>query len=343
MSDLQTGELAAVATALLWTLSTLAWTYAGKQIGALAVAFFRPVMAGVMLMSYGFLVHGQWLPTDAPVETWLLMSLSGVAGFVLCDLCLMKALLLIGPRLALLIFSLAPPISAIISSVCIGDKLTAWRWMAMAVTLAGVVWVVLERPNHTTHPHARQHRGQGVTLALLAAITHSIGYVLSKEGMSYYNDATGATLIRTIAAFASFIILVTLWRRWPAMLAATRHTRAMGVLAVGAVLGPFVGVVLSLVALRLAPTGVVATIIATMPVLILPFTILLYHEKVSLRAAGGAIVAVAGIAMLMLPTTSLSSPPRVPKDEERLSRTCQTPPDLPIALCVPIVGQKGQL
>jgi drug/metabolite transporter (DMT)-like permease len=302
MSDLQRGELAALATALLWTFSTLAWTYAGRRIGALAVAFFRPVIAGAMLISYGYLVHGQCLPSDAPLRVWLLMSLSGVAGFVLCDLCLMKALLLIGPRLALLIFSLAPPISAIISWICIGDKLTCWRWGAMAVTLAGVVWVVLERPSHDQHPHDRRHRGQGVVLALLAALGHSVGYVLSKEGMHYYDDATGATLIRTIAALVSFVILVTLWRRWPAMLAAVGHRQAMSVLALGAAVGPFAGVVLCMVALRLAPTGVVATIIATMPVLILPFTILLYHERVSLRAAGGAVIAVTGIAMLMLPT-----------------------------------------
>jgi drug/metabolite transporter (DMT)-like permease len=311
MSDLQFGELAAMATALLWTLSTLAWTYAGKQIGALAVAFFRPVLAGIMLMSYGYLVYGRCLPSDAPIQAWLLMSLSGVAGFVLCDLCLMKALLLIGPRLSLLIFSLAPPISAIVSWVCIGDTLTWWRWGAMGVTLTGVVWVVLERPSHDKHPHARRHRGQGVALALLAAFAHSIGYVLSKEGMYYYDDAVGATLIRTIAALVSFLVLVTLWRRWPAMLAATRHTRAMGVLALGAAVGPFVGVVLSLVALQHAPTGVVATIIATMPVLILPFSILLYHEKVSLRAVGGALVAVAGIAMLRLSAESPSAAPGV--------------------------------
>jgi drug/metabolite transporter (DMT)-like permease len=299
MSNLQTGELAAIATALLWTLSALAWTYSGKYIGALAVSFLRLVMAAALLMLYSYFGRGLWLPTDASLQTWLLLGASGLTGFVLCDLCLIKAFLLIGPRLSLLIFSLAPPIAAIISWVCIGDELTLWRWVAMGVTLAGVVWVVLEQPEQSKHPHARRHRGQGVALAVLAAITHAVGYVLSKEGIGQY-DAVAATLIRAIVALAGYVVLITLWRRWPAMLAATRHTRAMGVLALGAAVGPFAGVALSLVALRLAPTGVVATIIATMPVLILPLSILLYHEKVSLRAVGGAIVAVAGIAMLML-------------------------------------------
>ena len=55
-----------------------------------------------------------------------------------------------------------------------------------------------------------------------------------------------------------------------------------------------------MVALQHSPAGVATTITASMPVLIVPFSILLYHEKVSLRAVGGAIVAVAGVAMLML-------------------------------------------
>ena len=84
------------------------------------------------------------------------------------------------------------------------------------------------------------------------------------------------------------------------MLAAARNARAMAVVAFGALVGPFVGVVMSLIALRHCHAGVVATIISTMPVLILPFVILLYHEKVSLRALGGAILSILGVALLVL-------------------------------------------
>ncbi len=74
----------------------------------------------------------------------------------------------------------------------------------------------------------------------------------------------------------------------------------MGILFLGTLVGPFAGVMLFMVALRYSPAGIVSTIVATMPVLILPFSIFLYHERVSLRAAGGALVAVAGVALLML-------------------------------------------
>jgi drug/metabolite transporter (DMT)-like permease len=65
-------------------------------------------------------------------------------------------------------------------------------------------------------------------------------------------------------------------------------------------LGPVFGVWLSLVAVRLTKTGIAATLMATTPVLVLPLLIFLQKEKVSRRAAAGALVAVAGVGVLFL-------------------------------------------
>ena len=94
MTDLQTGELVALVTALLWTLSSVSWTSAGKRIGALAVSFIRLVIAAVFMMLYCRVARGRWLPTDADGQTWLLMGGSGFFGFFLCDICLFKSMLL---------------------------------------------------------------------------------------------------------------------------------------------------------------------------------------------------------------------------------------------------------
>ena len=49
MAGLQIGELAAVGTAVLWTLSAVAWTAAGRYAGALVVSFVRLMITCVML------------------------------------------------------------------------------------------------------------------------------------------------------------------------------------------------------------------------------------------------------------------------------------------------------
>jgi drug/metabolite transporter (DMT)-like permease len=68
----------------------------------------------------------------------------------------------------------------------------------------------------------------------------------------------------------------------------------------GTLAGPVLGEILNMIAVRNCAAGVVSTIISTMPVLILPCVIVLYREKVSLRAAGGAVLSVIGVALLML-------------------------------------------
>ncbi len=141
---------------MLWTLSALAWTAAGKHIGVVSASFLRLVVAIVLLMAYGQLVRGLALPTDASPRVWLLLGLSGLMGFCLSDLCLFKAFVLIGPRLSLLILSLTPPMAALVSWLFLAEVLSARHWCAMAVTLAGISWVLLEQPDVDRRPHERR-------------------------------------------------------------------------------------------------------------------------------------------------------------------------------------------
>ncbi len=90
MDSMRLGELAAAGTAVLWTLSAVAWTSAGPRIGALAVSFLRLPITCVFLAAYCGLVRGLWLPTDATAGTWWVLGASGFVGFFLSDICLFK-------------------------------------------------------------------------------------------------------------------------------------------------------------------------------------------------------------------------------------------------------------
>ncbi|MGA2797555.1 MAG: DMT family transporter [Thermoguttaceae bacterium] len=295
----QLGELAAIGTAFLWTLSALAWTSAGKEMGALAMSYIRLVVTCVFLSIYGQVFRGMALPLDADGETWWFLGISGLLGFFIADVCLFKAFLLIGPRLALLLQLLAPPLSAIIAWIFLGDKLLLKDWIGMGITISGVIWVILEQPETPEEHRRRRHLARGIFLAVVSAVSGAVGLVFSKKGIGSY-DAAAATYIRVIGALAGYSILLTLVWRWPAVFRAVRLKRAMGILTCGVFVGPFLGVILCMISLRYCHAGVVSTITNTMPVLILPFLIVIYHEKVSLRAAGGAVLSVVGVAMLVL-------------------------------------------
>ena len=57
---------------------------------------------------------------------------------------------------------------------------------------------------------------------------------------------------------------------------------------------------LSLVAVQRTSAGVAASLMATTPVLILPIVVLLGRERFSLASLGGALLAVAGVALLFV-------------------------------------------
>jgi drug/metabolite transporter (DMT)-like permease len=296
------GELAAMATALLWTLSALAWTSAGRQIGALAVSFNRLVIAAVLLMIYCKIFRGLWFPSDADARTWNLLLLSGFLGFFLADLCIFKAFLIIGPRLTLLLQSITPPLVAIMGIYQLNEAFGWKNWLGMAVTLSGVVWVVLEQPESRKETHHRKDFAWGVLLAAGSAVFGGVGQVISKQALDtpIPYDPFAATFIRIIGALICYLPLLTLMRRWRPIGKAFLHRRAMLIALFGSIVGPFLGVALNMQALILCRAGVVSTIINTTPVLILPFVILFYKEKVSPRAAIGAAVSVLGVALLML-------------------------------------------
>jgi drug/metabolite transporter (DMT)-like permease len=302
MNPLQLGEWAALANAVLWTLSAVAWTSAGRRIGALAVSFLRLVMAVGMLMAYGYVHRGLAWPADADARVWQMLALSGFLGFCLSDLLLFKSFLVIGPRLALLVTSLTPPAAVLISWIWYGNTLSPLAWVAMGVTLSGVLWVVLEQHSADDHPHTRRQLRYGLFLAGGATVTQAAGMVLSKSGIADYDPAASA-LIRVLGALAGYVPLITLLGRWRPVATAVGKGKPMLILLGGAVVGPSVGMSLHLFALQSCPVGVVATVLTTIPVMILPFSIFLYGDRVSPRAVGGAVVAAVGVGLLMWPNS----------------------------------------
>ena len=295
------GELAALGTASCWAFSSLAFEAAGRRIGALTLNLIRLVIAFAFLCLGAWAVRGLPLPVDASGRAWLWLAVSGLVGFVFGDLCLFRAFLVIGPRLSMLMMSLAPPLTAVIGWLLLGETLTGRDLLGMTLTVAGIAWAVLERrrPGEGDAPLPPRPPLSGVALGFGGALGQAGGLVLSKLGMGSYN-AVAATQVRVLAGIAGYILLFFALRWWPRVWPAMRDGRALGFASLGAFFGPFLGVTLSLVAVQRTVAGVAASIMAVTPVLIIPLVVLLRRERVGLGGVAGAAVAVSGVALLFL-------------------------------------------
>jgi len=297
-----TGETAALATAFLWSFTSIFFTLAGRRIGSYWVNKFRMPLAALFLSITMFFTSGRFWPSDISSDAFLFLTLSGIIGLALGDTCLFRAFVILGTRLTLLIFTVSPIIAALTAWIILGEKLGLMAILGIGITVSGVAWVTAERSQKAEkNNYADQgSKAVGILLALGGAAGQAIGLVLAKSGMSDGADPLPATFIRMITAAAG-IWLFSLFRGEIGRTAGKLKDRRALLFAVGGtVCGPFLGVWLSLVAVNNTEAGIAAAIMATVPVMVIPLVIIIYKEKVSIRAFIGAIIAAGGVALLFL-------------------------------------------
>jgi drug/metabolite transporter (DMT)-like permease len=292
------GELAALCTAVFWTVTAVSFEYAGKRVGALSLNLIRLVIGFLFLGVFSLVSRGFFIPVDAGATTWIWLGLSGLVGFVIGDLLLFRAFIEIGARISMLIYASVPPLAAVMGRLFLGESLTLLNIAAMAVTISGITLVVLKRAGGEETRRLRfAHPLRGVALAFGGALGQAVGLILSKIGAPSYN-AFSATQIRVIAGIAGFVLVILSARRSRALISAIKDGPALRGMVIGAFFGPFLGVSLGLVALQHTSAGIASTIMAITPVLIIVPSVLIFRERVSLREVLGAVIAVAGVAFL---------------------------------------------
>jgi drug/metabolite transporter (DMT)-like permease len=298
------GEFAALGTAIFWTVTALAFSAASRRVGSLSVNFTRLLLAYIFLGIYGMFTRGNAFASDASIHNWVWLSFSGLIGFVLGDYCLFQSYTIMPARVSMLVMALAPPIAAITGWLFVGETMSLMSIAGMIVTLVGIAIVVLERQDPTDEalqPSKVKFAFplKGILYALGGAAGQGIGIVLSKYGMQGYNPFA-ATQIRILAGIIGFAIVIALFNHWKPWLASLQNGRAMGNITIGSFFGPFLGVSFSLVAVQHTSSGIASTIMAIVPVLIIVPSIVLYHEKVTLKEICGAILSLVGVALFFL-------------------------------------------
>ncbi len=299
------GEIAAFTTAVLWTLTSIFFTSASKQVGSLVVNRIRLFFAVIFLILAHLALTGQALPLAASPERWFWLALSGIVGLTLGDTLLFQSFILVGNRIGMLLMASVPVIGSLAAWLFLGETLPLQIMLGIAVCVLGIAMVILERRspdlNGANLPTDRRAYTIGILYGLGGAIGQAGGLILAKKGLADDFSPLSATLMRMIAAMLTMWLITFIARQGKMTLRAVHgNPRVLSAILGGTVAGPFLGVWCSLIAVQSTQVGVASTLMALSPVLILPIAHWGFKEPISLRTVLWTLAALVGVALISL-------------------------------------------
>lgn len=289
------GELSALLTALLWSGSSIVFAAAIQRIGSVHVNVARLIIAAFLLLAtivlMGLNVRLSWSQIGN-------LAVSGLIGLVFGDTFLFQSYIYNGARVSMLIMSVAPAISALLAYFLIGEILSLWGILGMLVTIGGIAVVASDRREDAKHSLTRI----GLLYGFFGALGQGAGLIFARLAFDE-GEIHGlvATFVRVVPAIFVLYPIAVMTKRLKKPLGTLMNDRRAFVLtSLGAILGPYLGITFSLIAVANTKVGIAATLMATSPIMMLPMVRYLQKEILTWKAIAGAFVAVAGVAILFL-------------------------------------------
>jgi drug/metabolite transporter (DMT)-like permease len=302
------GELAALAAALLWALSSIIYADLGDRIGAIWLNFLKGVVAIGFLAVTLLLLGLPWVAL--PIGSLLALLLSGILGIGIGDTCYFKSINALGPRRALVIESLAPPLAALLAFVAFGETLAAVQLLGIALTIGGVAWVVTERQGRASVQPDPQWR-LGIGYGIIAALCQAIGVTLSRWVLLQTAiDPLWATLVRLLIGCTVLGLGLAIRERRaglgrdrdsknlpPIAPRPTLTKQVITTITIASFFSTYLGIWLQQLSLKYSAVGVSQTLTSTSQLFMVPIA-LLRGESLSRRSVLGSALALVGIALL---------------------------------------------
>ena len=291
------GEITALITACLWSMSSIAFTEASIRVGPMYVNVTRMLIALILLSATLIFLN---VKIDLSTNQIWNLTISGFAGLVIGDTFLFKAFKSIGARISMLVMALVPPISALLAFFFLGESLSILGIIGITVTVFGIALVIFKREERPTSNYKIDY--SGIVYALIGAIGQAIGLIFAKYAFNE-SEINGflASFVRIAAAVIIIypIVIVTKRFREPVKVF-MKDKKGFLFTLIGAVFGPYLGITFSLISISNTKVGIASTIMATVPILMLPLVHFYYKEKLSWISIIGAFVAVSGVAIIFL-------------------------------------------
>ena len=278
--------------AAIWGGSFLFMRLLVPAFGPVAMAFVRVAGAALLLLPL-LLLRGQW---PALRDHWRPMVLLGLTNSALPFLCFGYAAYTLPAGLAA-VFNAATPLStALIAWLWLGDPLTRWRSVGLALGFAGVAGLAIYKSIDTSSLQGLQ-LDHNTALAVVACLAGTLFYGhAASHAKRFLPGVPAMAMAAGTQTAAALALLVPALLTWPAVNPSMRDwalAAALAVLASGVAYMLYFRLIT-----QIGPTGA-ASVTFLVPVFAAAWGALVLGEAVTLPMLIGGAVILAGTALVI--------------------------------------------
>ncbi|MDB5203534.1 MAG: hypothetical protein JWQ27_2943 [Ferruginibacter sp.] len=305
------GLIIALLAAVCWAISVFPFTLAARKMSVASMNMFRLLLAIILVGLSALLIEpGSILSIFSTeyLQAWLWLGLSGVIALGIGDYLSYHMYTILSPRYGTVLTTLAPAGALFFGYFLLNESINGIGITGIAITITGMIFMSLGRKERAAIPdHGHGSIGKGIVFGVLGALCSGAGLAFSKKGFLLQTGTgfpvapvTGGFIRFFVAGILVFTVMLlrnkigTNWKNLR-----SQPVRSLGTAALGVLFGPLLAVSFAMLAIQYIDVAVAQTIFSLVPVIALLISHFVYKEKISKAAAGGILLALTGVLVLI--------------------------------------------
>ncbi len=288
------GQVFALLTALIWAIAVILLKRSGETVSPFALNLFRVVVSTSLLLPT-VLVAGEagWHGSTRDV---LILFASGIIAIATSDTLFHMSLNVVGAGISAILDCLYAPLTVLLATVLLGERLSALQLVGMALVLSGVLAAAQHDPPHGV---TRRQLVLGAVWGVLAMIALALGIVIAKPVLNH-SPVLWATAVRNLGCLGVMVPIALLSPRRREILHVFKPSRSWRFSLPGALLGSYLALICWIAGMKYTKVGIAAILNQSSTIYVLVLASVFLREPFTRRKAIASVVAVIGIVLVTL-------------------------------------------
>jgi len=297
------GEYFGIITAFCWAVGIFSFTMSTRYFQATHINLMRLLLALFLLCPFIIIkenISFSNLFLFPGYQNWLWLGLSGVVGLALGDYFSFSAFKAIGAKNSSIFSTLAPGTAIIFAYLMLGEKINLIGITGILITISVIIYISLQKKDNQSKMSL-----VGMGHAIGAALCQGAGLVLAKK--AYENNLIEiapfhAAWLRIMASVIVLLVFAILTREIKPItrnLVKPENKKGLVYLSLGTLSGTVLGLTFAMQTISTIDSAVAQTIFSLVPVFAIPLAYFFHKEKMTLSIILGALIAIAGVMVLI--------------------------------------------